>query len=387
MGGSIDRLTCCGSPFAVGSRRHRTARRVGRRLTLAVLTWLGVLAMPVSVAAPLDGFFEALPHLGTPRVGYIEGSIDRMNRTLDVFNLRPNDLADDAAGNLQGFHIRGGYGLTERLWIDGALLRRQIRYGALEPSFDSWLIGIQNKLPLPDNWHRSIDAALRVSLWGTRTDSIKASPEQLRGRSVFAFLDDLSVDRPRDRQLQMDLVGTRWLGPVAISAFAGIGRGKVQLESVTARFGSEVRRWADGQFYDEAGQVDQLAASLARQLELADELNSVNYSTRFAQAGLGLRVPLGDRWAVRAAYQWFQIRRSTDELIAERSIGQASYRLNHTLLGELSYRFAGQGRVFVRGQAMSNLFLSEMPLLYNSLTAHRFGERYGIVSVGLMLGF
>jgi hypothetical protein len=44
-------------------------------------------------------------------------------------------------------------------------------------------------------------------------------------------------------------------------------------------------------------------------------------------------------------------------------------------------------RVFVRGQAMSNQMLSEMPLLYNSLTARRFNERYGILSAGVMASF
>ena len=63
------------------------------------------------------------------------------------------------------------------------------------------------------------------------------------------------------------------------------------------------------------------------------------------------------------------------------------YRVNHTLLGELAYRLAPGVRVFVRGQAMSNQMLSEMPLLYNSLTARRFNERYGILSAGVMASF
>ncbi|MFM8556295.1 MAG: hypothetical protein ACKODG_09000, partial [Betaproteobacteria bacterium] len=73
--------------------------------------------------------------------------------------------------------------------------------------------------------------------------------------------------------------------------------------------------------------------------------------------------------------------------ISARSTDNTVYRTNHTLLGEVAYRMAPGVRVFARGQAMSNQMLSEMPLLYNVLTARRFNERYGVLSAGLMASF
>jgi hypothetical protein len=100
-----------------------------------------------------------------------------------------------------------------------------------------------------------------------------------------------------------------------------------------------------------------------------------------------VRVPLGN-WAIRGGYQYFSIHRDgVDAFINSRPTDNTPYRINHTLLGEVAYRMAPGMRVFVRGQAMSNQMLSEMPLLYNSLTARRFNERYGILSAGVMASF
>jgi len=336
-------------------------------------------------AAPLDGFLEASPYL-SPRTGFFEIAIDAMNSTLDVLKLRPEGLADDTVGNLDGLHLRAGYALTNDLWLDGSLFHRKLTYAGIDPELTTWQIGAQYRFRLAPEQYRS-DAAVRVSAWGSHAGQIAATRGQLQSRPVFRLLDGLSVDRPADRQIQGDLLWTWWLGSSALSAFVGAGLGEVSVRSVTARVGSVSRRWIDGRFVNDSGQVDNLLAGLVEQLGLDAELDSINYSTRFTHAGLGLRIPLGD-WSLRGAYQLFSIRRSTvDDLIAARDRDNATYTLNHTLLGEVSYRFAGRARIFVRGQAMSNQFLAEMPLLYNSLTSRRFGERYGIVSLGLIMGF
>jgi len=40
------------------------------------------------------------------------------------------------------------------------------------------------------------------------------------------------------------------------------------------------------------------------------------------------------------------------------------------------------GALFIRGYAMTNQFLGEIPFSYTPYTAHRFDERYGFVSAG-----
>jgi len=372
---------------ALARRAVGLSRASRKTALLGALYLFGAAASHIAQSAPLDGFVEAVPHQYAPRTGYVEWALDHMNQRLDVFNLRPAEISDDSVGNLKGFHLRAGYGITERAWIDGGFFRRHIRYGELEPALNTWQVGAQHSLLASGPSARGPDLAVRASLWGNLGPSIAATPAQLKARPVFSLLDGLSVDRPSDRQAQVDLISSWWLGSNVLTAFAGAGRGTVSVDSVTARLGALTRRWIDGQFYDENGQVDTIIAPIVQQLGLADELNAINYSTRFAHAGLGIRVPISERWGLRAAYQYFHISRSSDDLIAARSLGQVNYASNHTLLGEISYRFTGQVRVFLRGQAMSNQFLSEMPLLYNSLTAHRFDEKYGIVSLGLIVGF
>ena len=370
----------------MGFRTWAACRSAGARRQGIGAGWLlGLSLVGPTCAAPLDAFLEARPHL-EPRTGFFEIAVDAMNQTLVVFNLRPEGLADDSVGNLKGFHLRTGYSINADLWIDGSLFRRQVTYAGIDPRFTSWQVGAQYRFWRVAEQDRA-DSALRVSAWGSRGDDVSATRSQLQSRPVFSLLDELSVNRPEDRQVQVDLIHTWRLGPAAFSAFGGVGAGLVSVRSVTARVGSVTRRWIDGRFVNSEGQVDDALAGLIEQLGLAAELNSIDYATRFMHGGLGLRLPLGD-WTLRGAYQLFSIRREeVDNLIASRSQDNAIYRVNHTLTGELSYRITGSVRAFARGQAMSNQFLAEMPLLYNSLTSRRFGEKYGIVSAGLIVRF
>jgi hypothetical protein len=153
------------------------------------------------------------------------------------------------------------------------------------------------------------------------------------------------------------------------------------VDSITATVGPFSTTWRDGRFDND------LVQAIAPTLGLGSALDSINYQTNFFHSGFGVRVPLGN-WAVRGGYQYFSIRRdSVDAAISSRPVDNVVYRTNHTLLGEVAYRIAPGVRVFVRGQAMSNQMLSEMPLLYNTLTARRFNERYGVLSSGLMMSF
>ncbi|MFD2271009.1 hypothetical protein ACFS07_07405 [Undibacterium arcticum] len=88
-------------------------------------------------------------------------------------------------------------------------------------------------------------------------------------------------------------------------------------------------------------------------------------------------------WRIRAGYQYQTINRSeVDDIIVSR--GNTPYKHNHVLIGDVSYHAFKNTIVFLRGQYMANQFNGEVPLAYNSLTADRFNQRYGLVSTGLI---
>lgn len=346
--------------------------------------WLGagfsLYATPSVHAAPLDPLLEAGPHT-LPGTGFFELSSDGMSKQLDLLRLRPEGLTDDAAGVLRGFRLRAGYGVNSRLWIEGGFFRRQIFYGGLGPFFNGWQLGGQWRLRESLGRWSGPDVSLRLNAWGNESGTISVPRGTLERYRSFDLLDSLAVNGASDRQLQTDLVSTWWNGGSVWSMFAGAGVGRVSVDSITASVGPFSTTWRAGRFDSD------LVQSLAPTLGISDALSTINYQTRFMHGGAGVRVPLGN-WAIRGGYQYFSIHREgVDAFINARSTDNTVYRINHTLLGEVAYRLAPGMRVFVRGQAMSNQMLSEMPLLYNSLTARRFNERYGILSAGVMATF
>jgi hypothetical protein len=331
-------------------------------------------------AAPLDAFLEAGPHT-KPGTGFVELSSDGMSKQLDLLRLRPDGITDDSAGVLRGFRLRAGYGINSQLWIDGGFSRRQIFYGGLGPFFNGWQLGGQWRVRESLGRWSGPDVSLRLSAWGNQAGSISVPGSTLERYAGFDRLDSLAVNGAADRQLQTDVVGTWWRGSTIWSLFAGTGIGRVSVDSITASVGPFSTTWRDGRFDND------LVQAIAPTLGLGSALASINYQTRFLHGGLGMRLPMGN-WALRGGYQYFTIRRDgVDAAVSARSVDNAVYQTNHTLLGELAYRIAPGVRLFVRGQAMSNQMLSEMPLLYNTLTARRFNERYGILSSGLMVSF
>lgn len=337
---------------------------------------LGLLAaVGAAHAAPLDALLHANPQARYGQ-GFVEVSADQMNPSLDVFKLRSTDQAfGENTGDLQGATVRAGLSLRPDVWLDGALQRRKLTYGPDQPQIDAWRVGAQWQFLQPSSGGNS--AALRLSAWGNQAGQVsKSTPTALPG--CIASLCNitasrLSVNDAQDRTLQADLIGSWPLGPMQLSAFAGAGQGKVSVGSISANISGMPVTYANGSF---GSFLDTLVPQ-----SFNTELQSTNYNTRMAQAGFNLAYSTGP-WQLRGGYVLQNIQRTAvDEVI--RAKGKTPYSLNHTLVGEVAYQVSPSVVLFTRGQAMSNQYLTEIPFLYNSLTSHRFSQRYGILSVGL----
>jgi hypothetical protein len=85
-------------------------------------------------------------------------------------------------------------------------------------------------------------------------------------------------------------------------------------------------------------------------------------------------------------YQYQRLNRdNVDSLIVSR--GGESYGTNHVLVGEIARKVGQSSVVFLRGQMMSNQLVGEIPFAYNTITASKFSNRYGLASVGFMHSF
>lgn len=350
---------------------------------------LGILSCVASAvcAAPLDAFLEANPQARYGQ-GMIEFGADHMNRSLEVFRQNNVDpVAGENTGDYQGGTLRGGLSLRPDVWIDGALQRRKITNGSEQPQIDSWRLGAQWQFLAAQASGPA--AAVRVSAWGNHAQQVvKSSPTALGPLTCSGSagcVDRLSVNDAKDHAFQADLIGSWALGPVNLSAFAGAGQGKVSVGSITASasqvpvLGNVTTTYSNGHF-DNA--LFDLAANM---FKLNTELQSIDYSTRMAQAGVNLAYASGS-WLWRGGYALQNIQRTAvDDVILSKS--KTPYNLNQTVVGEVAYKVTPSVALFTRGQVMSNQFLTEIPFLYNSLTSQRFNRRYGILSVGLGLVF
>jgi len=343
------------------------------------------------LAAPLDTFLSASQR-SIPGEGDIELSYDLVNDTVDVFKIRGKDadFAGTNVGNYQGAHVRAGIAITPRIWVDGALWQRGLDYRSDVLTINTWQVAGQYKLF--EGAGRQPSVAVRLGAWGNYANELKKTSPTTVGDVT---LNSVTVANPQDIQYQLDLIGTsRIFNNAELSVFGGAGASKVSLASVKA---STTR---NGCNYNISFGATEVVGTLAQpcNAELVydrfsspnsaygiDIHNEAQYQANYFHAGLMLKWVQHD-WQVRGGYQYQSINRGQiDNTIQSR--GGKAYQSNHILMGDVMYRLLPRAAIFIRGQYLSNQFTGELPFAYNTLTASRFSKPYGILSIGLFVGF
>jgi hypothetical protein len=339
---------------------------------------LAAIWMQPLSAAPMDAFLNAVSHYraGTTQV---EIAYDVVNKALDPFGIRANDpvYGGTNVGDYSGYHLRGGYGLTDNLWLEGGLWQRKIAYRNDIEDITSWQAAAQYRLT--DKDRPDAQYAVRLGIWGDSAPVVnKSTPTNIQNINF----QSISVGKPQDFQMQADLIGT-W--PVAnhtlLSAFAGVGVSRITVGALTGKVNGcnyNINSNALGTYASlNAPCGNLLSATLSSPSTLAQWLS---YNSRYYQAGGNVQWKK-ENWQLNVGYQFQYLNRNElDAAIVQR--GGIAYQSNHIVVAEVA-RNVGKGIVlFARGQVMSNQFVGEIPLTFNSVTANKFGRLYGYASFG-----
>ncbi|RZS52084.1 hypothetical protein [Sphaerotilus mobilis] len=354
-------------------------------------------------AAPLDALVSAdngpagLRAAGSTGLTFTLAR-DAANGGLDVLGWRQQaGKAGTSVGNYGGWQA-GALWQAGRLKLDGSAWQRHIDDGALTQSLRSWKLGGQWRLNGPDRLDAGLTRpatlwALRASAWGS---DARRLTRQTRAALVAGTLDSrlstLSLERPRDRQTQFDLLMSRALTPAwSLHAALGAGRSRVGNQAVqgtadvagcpyTLDFGAErlVATPADS-----CGNA--LIVAVPNTLLPSAAQPETNYRARLGHLALALRLDQPG-WSATMGYERTAWRRERiDALIDAR--GGTALRASQSLIAELQLDLAPGLAALLRAQAMDHAFLAELPLAYNTQTTGQFSHRYGLVSAGLVARF
>jgi len=339
----------------------------------------GLMSVSLSaLAAPLDALLTVAE---TQRAGdsHLELSVDAVNSTLDIFKLRASDpvYAGSSVGDYTGGHLLADYAVSNQLAIKAGYWLRQLTYGADTERIQSWQLATQYRLSKDE---APITFAIQTAAWGNSSTQLsKSTPTSMMGLTV----DKIQVNQLQDFQLELNGIASgNWTQRLRWSSFAGIGNSRVSTGNLLLdAYGCQISLNQSGQ-----GTVLNKCSSGLVALYIPPSLMPVlNYQDKYVQLG-GSLVWHSAPWEVRGGYQ-YQIhqRESVDAQI--QSQGGKTYQSNHIFIADLQYEFLKNQAIFLRGQLMSNQFLGEIPFAYNSVTASKFDRSYGLVSVGVRLGF
>lgn len=395
----------CGVALPVGAaraghRRPAAVRSVGRALAAATL--LATLGLGGARAAPQDALLSATgpdaefgpEGTDAARRVDLEWGRDVANDRVDVLGLRSRSAyAGTQVGNYGGYHLQAGFNGSD--WRgEMAFWRRELQDRGDRHDLRSWQAGWQQRLtPARRGAAPGADLALRLSAWGNRSGTLtRGTGAGLVADTLNAQLTQLQLQRQRDHQLQLDLIGSRSLSHGwTVSLLGGVGDSRVSNDGVSARanvagcpyqlaFGAESLLATP-----DAGCRNALIISVPNRLLPYNAAAETTWRARWAHVGGSLRVQQG-AWSAALGYEfqrWW--RGDIDDLIAAR--GGRAYRSNQTLIGQIGWAPLPSVQWLLRAQLMQHQWLSELPMAYTGLTASRFGQHYGFVTFGVRLRF
>ncbi|MEY2689309.1 MAG: hypothetical protein RL375_3508 [Pseudomonadota bacterium] len=350
-------------------------------------------------AAPLDALLGAGNLASGTHAWQLEAGRDLANQRVDLFDLR-GSAASGQTGNYEGNQL-GLRWSSERWQVDARAWRRKLHERVDTHVVHSWRLGAQTRLAGP--------VSLRVSGWGNQASTLSRSTgTRLQVEGLNAALNHFAVHRPRDRQLQVDVIGhwpapgrnlpggaagsaVSWLPQPRISAFAGLGSSRVSQSGIAAQalvgtcpyqleFGATelVARPADSC-------TNALTIRVPNALLPFDALNETRYTARMWHAGAAVSLPM-DAWTASLGVDYQRLRREVVDDIVRTRGGQV-FDSNHVLIAELAWRHASGVGLLLRGQYMRHQFVGEIPFVYNPLTASKFAHQYGFFTLAMNADF
>jgi hypothetical protein len=339
-------------------------------------------------SAPLDALLTANPERDSPS-GYLEMAGSLFNKNLDLLKVRDDDplLAGTSAGDFKGWHLSAGVPVGKDIWLTGAYAHKAISSGVDTYRYSSWQAAMQYRLSGQVQWRPAI--ALRVSAWG---DSAKSTETTTPVDVPGAILNSVKVTQPADRSLQADLIATWNLSPAAeVSSVFSAGQTRLSygtLNATTTRNGCNYALSFSGndifgtlaepcnvpggviqQFFDRSGDYG------------VDVAKEIAWRSVFFQYGVNGSWRSGP-WTVKGGWLVHTARREdVDAILAQR--GRPVFQVNKTVILEADRALNKSLHAFARMQLTSNLFLSDIPVTYNTSTSGHFGSRYSLYTLGV----
>jgi hypothetical protein len=322
----------------------------------------------------------------------IEIMRDLVNPQIDVFQVRGRDpaLQGTHIGDYAGQHIRAQLSTdSDRLRFEGQAWRRDMQDQNSVIRVTSWQAGGQ--------WHIHADPsatqsyALRLSSWGNQSQAIEhASNLSLQAMGLKATVQQMRIDQPHDTQLQADLIGS-WR-PYRLSAFIGGGQSRVDHGDISGQ--ATLSGCTYRLQFDTTALIARPAPGCPSPMTVRVPLNMLpldlqgetRYQARFWHIGGSWSLPMPSAWSMQLGYEHQRLNRDQiDRLIAQR--GGRPVDRNHIGIAQMGYQLEPGWSLVVRVQVMTQSWVGEMPMSYNTLTAQHMDRLYGWLSTGVQTSF
>jgi hypothetical protein len=317
---------------------------------------------------------------------------DWVNPQVDVFKVRGQDpaLQGTRIGDYTGHHLKGHIDLASaRLRLEGQAWQRELQDRDSAIKVNTWQTGVQWRLN--EDPGAAASYALRLSGWGNQSQAIERSSSlTLQAMGLRATVQQMRIEQPRDAQMQADWIGS-WR-TYRLSAFVGLGQSRVDHGEITGQAnlsGCNYRLQFDTTALiarPAPGCSSPMTVRVPLSLLPFDVQTETRYSASFAHVGGSWSLPMPPSWSMRLGYEFLRLHRDRIDAVISQRGGQALDH-NHIGISELSYHPEPGWALVVRAQVMTQAWVGEMPMSYNTFTAQHFDRLYGWLSTGVHIAF
>ena len=328
--------------------------------------------------------------LPQPQKLYLMGSFEKVNDTLDILNIKKNEISKDnknfdSVGDMEGINLNLGYRFSDKWYLNFEWNKKKLQYSGTTLTNQKFDTYIRYQFYHNKNLAFAIDGGFKTNIADdTYVKDLKTINNALNDIASDKELEISGTENKHTLIYREDegsiktinLKNTPYLAIVDTEDSTFYGR---------AIFSFKKNKWivdtymgyseTNIQIGTDSSILHENNSDLESQLENISFIQKRRDSMFFGGLGIGYEI---DNFYIETNYQYNHILRID---------GLNKINKNHILDINIHYSINNNIGFFIGGKMMLNHFNGEIPYLYGEYTDTSFDHKYGFVKSGIIYNF
>jgi len=346
-----------------------------------------LMALPLCAEEMVYGKNNLHAFLPTEKQGDITLSFEKVNDTLDIFNIKESEFGDSSVksenlGDMDGIGFNFGYGFSDKLYLNTNFNQKRLEYSGSTLVNDKFDLYLRYQVYRENNMALAVDGGYTInSAKDTYIYDLNSINRGLKGLSSG---NSIQLKEVGDHYKIVYRDKSGLVKSLSLSERPSIGIVNTKDESFYTRLIGSYREkeWLFDSYlgYREIKIKNETDSSLLNEKssDLQKELSKIDFSQSRTDGmffgGLGVNYKINEELSTSLNYQY-------NKMLRVDCLDETD--MNHIFNLNTTYKINSDFSLYLDAQLMLNQFNGEIPYLYSNYTQTTFDHKYGFLELGI----